>query len=242
VKQIRALRRAVALAVMLTLCMVRLGVMRLGGPLTLERRARWLQIACRMVLGALGIRCQVEGRPPQRGVVVGNHLSYLDILILSSAMPCFFVAKAEIGNWPYFGMAARCGGTLFIDRSSRSSANQVSAMISERLNLNVPTLFFPEGTSTDGSEVLRFHTRLFEPAIVAQAEITTATVRYALSDGTAERELCWFGDDAFLPHLWKALGAGGFQAQISFGEPKIYPDRRIAAEETHNEIEAKRAR
>jgi len=237
---LRACRRAVALAITLAWCMGALGLMRLRGPLTLERRARWAQWGARKILLALGIEYRVEGQPPASGVVVANHLSYLDILILSAAMPCFFVAKAEIDSWPVFGKIARCSGTMFINRASLASAQKVSAMIAERLSLNVPVLFFPEGTSTDGSSLLRFHSRLFEPAIRAEAPITTATVTYILHDGTPERELCWFGDDAFLPHLWKALGVIGFSAEVCFGDPQVYPHRRIAADQTHAEISAVR--
>jgi hypothetical protein len=70
--------------------------------------------------------------------------------------------------------------------------------------------------------------------------VTAAAVRYVLEDGVEERELCWFGDAAFLPHLWKALGAAGFTAEVQFGEPRVYPDRRAAADETHAEITAMR--
>ena len=236
----RAIRRAVALGLALALCVLRFWLGRLRGPYTLERRALWLQQAARGILAGLGIHYRVEGRPPTHGLVVSNHLSYLDILILSAAMRCFFVAKAEIRGWPYFGKAARTGGTIFIDRSSLASAERVSAIIAERLELPVPVLFFPEGTSTDGSSLLRFHSRLFEPAIVAGAPVTAAAVRYVLEDGVEERELCWFGDAAFLPHLWKALGAAGFTAEVQFGEPRVYPDRRAAADETHAEITAMR--
>jgi len=238
--KLRAVRRAVALGLALGLCIVTYWMARLRGPLTLERRALWLQLASRMVLRSLGIHYQVEGTPPRSGVVVSNHLSYLDILILSAAMPCFFVAKAEIGRWPFFGKAARAGGTLFLNRSSMASAEKVAAMIAERLALPVPVLFFPEGTSTDGSAVLRFHTRLFEPAVQAGAPVTTATLRYVLTDGSDERDLCWFGDDPFLPHLWKALACGGFTAEVRFGEPQVYPHRRVAAQQTHAEITAQR--
>ena len=101
-------------------------------------------------------------------------------------------------------------------------------------------LFFPEGTSTDGSPLLRFHSRLFEPAIMAGAPVTAAAVRYVLEDGAEERDLCWFGDEAFLPHLWKALGTAGFSAEVRFGEPQVYPHRRAAADQTHAEITAMR--
>ncbi len=237
----RALRRAVALALTVAWCMAGLGLMRLRGPLTLPRRGQWAQWGARLILASLGIEYSVEGQPPARGVVVANHLSYLDILILSAAMPCCFVAKAEIDNWPLFGWISRCSGTLFLDRASLASAQKVSDMIAERLSLPVPVLFFPEGTSTDGTSLLRFHSRLFEPAILAEAPVTAASVRYILHDGTPERELCWYGDDPFLPHLWKALGVLGFSAEVRFGEPQVYPHRRVAANSTHAEITAMRS-
>ncbi len=237
---LRAARRAVALGLALLLCVLRFWIAHLRRPLTLPRRAHWVQSSCRLILASLGIHYRVEGQPPSHGLVVANHLSYLDILILSAAMPCFFVAKAEIRGWPFFGKAARTGGTLFIDRSSRTSAERVAAKISERLALPVPVLFFPEGTISDGSTVLHFHSRLFEPAIVAGAPVTAAAVRYVLPEGAEERDLCWFGDDAFLPHLFKALGTAGFSAEVRFGEPQVYTHRRAAADQTHAEITAMR--
>jgi len=232
----RAARRAVTLGCALALCIMRYWAIRVRGRLSLERRALWLQDACRLVLGSLGVRYTVEGEPPGRGIVVSNHLSYLDVAILSAAMPCFFVAKAEIRGWPFFGKAARTGGTLFIDRSSLASAEKVAALISSRLDLAVPVLFFPEGTSTDGSSVLRFHARLFEPAVKSGAPVTAAALRYIQADGAPERDLCWYGDEGFLSHLWKVLGTAGFTAEIRFGEPRVYRHRRVAAEATRSEI------
>ena len=99
-------------------------------------------------------------------------------------------------------------------------------------------LLFPEGTSTDGAEVLRFHSRLIDPATTACAPITAAAIRYAIEGGVEERELCWYGDESFTTHLWKVLGVAGFSAQLRFFEPKIYSDRRTAADQTHAEITA----
>ena len=104
---LRRIRRAVALAFMLALCILRYWLARLRGPMTLERRALWLQACARSILSSLGITYEVEGQPPTCGLVVSNHLSYLDIIIISAAMPCFFVAKVEIDGWPFFGKAAR---------------------------------------------------------------------------------------------------------------------------------------
>ena len=239
---LRALRRAVALVFALAMCIVAYWMMRIRGQLTLVERALWLHGAATRVLRALGIQSTIQGRPPAQGLVVANHLSYLDIVIISAAMPCFFVSKAEVDRWPYFGKAARTGGTIFINRKSRTSTVEVVRQIAERLPLAVPVLLFPEGTSSDGSGVLHFHSSLFEPAIAARAQVTAASVRYVLADGSAERDLCWFDDTLFLPHLWKALGAGGFSAEVTFGEPRTYPDRRVAAQATHDEVAANRER
>ena len=232
---LRSLRRAVALLAVLAEVVIRYWISRLRGPLTLEQRAQWLQNTCFRILRSMEIRYEVEGQIPQRGLVVANHLSYLDVVILSAAMPCFFVAKAEIDNWPYFGKAARAAGTLFIDRSRRASAEKVADLISERLNLRVPVLFFPEGTSTNGA-MLRFHARLFEPAIRAGAPITAASISYVMENGIPESELCWFGEDALAPHLVKTLKVPGFKAKLRFGEPRIYAHRREAADDTFAEI------
>jgi 1-acyl-sn-glycerol-3-phosphate acyltransferase len=175
-------------------------------------------------------------------LVVSNHLSYIDILVLGAEMPCFFVAKIEIGGWPYFGRAARMGGTIFVNRSSLESAMSVAEQMTERLKLPipVPVLLFPEGTSTDGSQVIRFHSRLIDPATSLGVPITTASVRYVLEGGVEERELCWYDDETFVNHLWKVLGAVGFSADVRFGVPRIYSDRRVAADQTHAEITAMR--
>ena len=231
----RTLRRAVALVLSLALCIVRYWLLRLRGPITLERRALWVQQTARGILTGVGIRYRIDGTPPTHGLVVANHLSYLDILILSAAMPCFFVAKMEIGGWPFFGKAARTGGTIFLDRSSLDSAMTVADQMAERLKLPIPVLLFPEGTSTDG-HMLRFHSRLIDPATTAGAQITTAAIRYVLEDGTPERELCWYGDEQFVPHLMKVMCVAGFSARVRFGQPRVYSDRRVAADATHAEI------
>jgi len=236
------MRRAVALGWVIATCIFRFWLLRLRGPVSLEQRARWVQEAALGMLTSLGIEYRVEGRVPTRGLVVSNHLSYIDILILSAAMPCFFVAKMEIGGWPFFGKAARTGGTIFVDRSSVASAQSVAEQMTERLKLPIPipVLLFPEGTSTDGSEVIRFHSRLIDPATALGVPITCAAVGYTIEGGMEERELCWYGDETFVNHLWKVLGVGGFAAAVRFGEPRVYADRRRAADETRAEITAMR--
>ena len=233
------IRRTVALVSVIIASIVRFWLMRFRGSCTLEQRARWVQQTCTHVLRSMDIGCKVDGQIPTRGLVVANHLSYIDIVLLSAAMPCFFVAKAEIDAWPYFGKAARIGGTMFIRRSSLASAEKVAATIGERLKVQIPVVFFPEGTSTDGN-LLPFHSRLFEPAIQSGSPVTAASIRYVISDGTPERELCWFGDASFGPHLWKTLRSPGFHAELRFGQPHVYPHRRAAADKTFAEIASMR--
>lgn len=238
---LRRCRRAVALAFARLGCLLRAGLQRLRGPLTPLRSALWLQQSAQSVLAATGVDWQVVGELPVRGLVVSNHLSYLDVAAFAAAMPCAFVSKIEVSRWPVFGLLARLAETIFIDRSSRASAEGAALQITGRLTPAVPILLFPEGTSTNGSEVLRFHSRLFEPAVVARAPITSAAIGYAATDGRPEAELCWFGDEPFLPHLWKILGVENVCAHLAFGASRIYPDRKTAAWEAQAEVEGLRA-
>jgi 1-acyl-sn-glycerol-3-phosphate acyltransferase len=230
----------VTLAVALIYCLMRFWFLCLSGKDSLERRGEWQHEAALLVMRVFGIRLKVTGNPPQGGLLVANHLSYLDIVTFSAALPVFMVSKVEIGSWPFFGTLARAGGALFVDRSSRASAEATTEMIAERLRGRVPVLFFPEGTSTDGTEVLRFHSRFFIPAVNAGLPVTAAAVRYIPADGSPESSLCWFGDTDFLPHLLKNLGGPNFAAEIQFGEAHVYDNRRVAAQQTHAEVEAMR--
>jgi 1-acyl-sn-glycerol-3-phosphate acyltransferase len=237
---LRAARRAVTLALALIYSLLCFWVMRLTGRVTLERRAEWQHEAALRVMRAFGVRLRVTGRLPQGGLVVSNHLSYLDILVFSAALPVFLVSKVEIGSWPFFGILAHAGGALFVDRSSRASAEATTKQIAERLGGTVPVLFFPEGTSTDGTRVLRFHSRFFIPAVEAGIPVIAAAVRYVPADASSEGSLCWFGDTDFLPHLLSSLAGPDFAAEIHFGEARIYENRRVAAQRTHEEVEAMR--
>jgi 1-acyl-sn-glycerol-3-phosphate acyltransferase len=239
--RLRAARRAVTLGLALIYCLLLAIISRLTGPDSPERRAAWNHSCAQMVVKLLGVRMKVTGNPPSSGLLVANHLSYLEVLIFGAALPCSLVSKAEIGRWPFFGTLARAGGTLFVDRASRASAEAVTEQVAERLKGAVPVLFFPEGTSSDGSKLLRFHSRLFTPAVVAGIPVTAASVRYIPDDGSPEETLCWYGNQPFLPHIWRTLGGPDFTAEVQFGAPQIYTNRRTAADATYREIEAMRA-
>ena len=249
---LRAAQRGLVLILAIIICFLRYGLLRLavalrGRTITPLDRAAWMQRSNRLVIAAMGIRCHVEGPVPTRPTLIAaNHLSYLDIVIASAAIPCAFVAKHEIASWPVFGRLGTLGGTIFLDRASRISAWDAVDRMAERLSDGVPVLFFPEGTSTDGSEVIRFHSTLFASAIELGLPVTPLAIFYApkgsqiteagQGSGIKEKDLCWFGDDLFYPHLLRVLGVNGFTAVVRFGEPELFVDRQAAAWRTHDAV------
>jgi len=184
-----------------------------------ERRARWMQIMCRRSLRILHGRVVMNGMVPTDGLVVANHLGYVDILALGTVMPCAFVAKKSVRGWPVFGWLASMGGTVFVDRDVRVRAAQPIPEIEAILAARVPVVLFPEGTSTDGSHVLPFRTALLAVAERSDLLTTPVTLRYTSEDGLPNRQLAYHGEDVFFPHLLAALGADRTVVHIEFGEP-----------------------
>lgn len=206
------------------------------------RRAAWLHRSCGLVLRRIGVVVDRRGALPAQGLVVSNHLSYLDILVYAASIPCVFVAKREVRSWPVFGFFARCGGTLFIDRQSRASTEEIARQVEAVLRSGVAVLLFPEGTSTDGSVVLRFHPSLLEPAIRAGVEITPAAIGYRVKNGE-ERDVCYYGDIHFAPHLLQSLGRARISAEVEFyPEREVWADRKAAALGLRERVVAMRAR
>ncbi len=178
----------------------------------------------------LGFQLRVAGEPPVCGLIASNHLSYLDILFYGATVPCVFVSKIEVRAWPLLGLLAALGGTVFLDRKSMASAAAAARRIEELLKAGVLVLVFPEGTSSDGGSVLRFHASLFEPAVRVDAPVTAAAIGYAAGAGAVERDLCYYGDISFAPHLLETLQLPEIVAKLRFGSPgKVYGDRKQAA-------------
>ncbi len=186
------------------------------------------------------MRLESRGSRPSQGLVCSNHLTYLDILVYAATMPCVFVSKREVSRWPAFGFFARCGGTIFLDRQSRTNAEKVTRQMAAVLESGVPVLLFPEGTSTDGASVERFHPTLLEPAVDLGQEMTAAAIGYR-AQGREESDPCWYGDAPFLPHLFHTLSLPSIAAEVEFHPDRnIYADRKIAALELREQVEAMR--
>jgi lyso-ornithine lipid O-acyltransferase len=234
--------KAVVLVFSLCQCVASFVVLRLGGEPSITERAQWLHRSCRLVLRRLGFELRVAGKPPASGLVASNHLSYLDILFFGAAAPCVFVAKVEVRGWPLLGLLAALGGTVFIDRRSTASAAKAAVRIEQLLAEEVPVLVFPEGTSSDGAEVLRFYASLFEPAVRTGAPVTAASVAYSAGAGAVEQDLCYYGDISFAPHLLETLQLPNLTANLSFATlGQVYADRKQAAVLTREAVLALRS-
>jgi 1-acyl-sn-glycerol-3-phosphate acyltransferase len=182
------------------------------------------------------IRITVIGTPIQdRGVLmVANHTSYLDILVLGGTVECSFVAKSEVADWPFFGTFAKLQRTVFVERERRSKTGQSLDLIRERLLAGDALILFPEGTSNDGNRVLPFKSALMGAAEselgtdaqgrVLHVPVQPVSVSYVGLHGIPMgREFrpffAWYGDMELVPHLWESLTTGSVDVVVEFHPP-----------------------
>lgn len=200
-------------------------------------RARWLQNVCRRALHMFHIELHVIGPIPFSGLLVCNHLSYLDILVLGATAPCIFVSKCEVRRWPVFGWFASLAGTLFLRRDKRSDVARMSREIRRALDTGALVVLFPEGTTSDGSGVLPFKSSLLEAVTGQQHGLSAGFIEYALTDGRVADEVCYWRDMTLVPHLLNLLGKRGLQARLSFTELRqTSRDRKQLARQLHSEV------
>ncbi|MHA7833108.1 MAG: lysophospholipid acyltransferase family protein [Algiphilus sp.] len=166
-----------------------------------EPLAQWWY---RRLLGVLQIRVEWTGaRDPEARLVVANHVSWLDIVVIGAEVPARFIAKREVRDWPVIGWLAQAAGAFFIRRGSGSSKALVERL-QPHMQLGGSVVLFPEGTTTDGSTVRVFHARIFDAAVASQCPVQPLALRYGRApDGTAVAP--FIGDDDFFPHLLRTL-------------------------------------
>jgi 1-acyl-sn-glycerol-3-phosphate acyltransferase len=179
-------------------------------------RARWLQGVCARALRVFRIELRIDGPIPTSGLLVCNHLSYLDILILSATTGCIFVSKCEVKSWPVFGWFASMAGTLFLRRDRRSDVARMTREMRGALDDGALVALFPEGTTSDGREVLPFKSSLIEPATQSRHAVWAGLIEYDLEDGSVADEVCYWRDMALAPHLMNLLGKRGIHARLRF--------------------------
>jgi 1-acyl-sn-glycerol-3-phosphate acyltransferase len=234
----RQLRRAVRLPAFLAAALYGLWEHRkLRRDASRAECAEWLHQSCARGLSAIHVHVSSTGALPSHGLVVSNHLSYLDILVFSAAVPCVFVSKAEVERWPIFGRYARWAGSVFVRRHDQADAARANFSVTESLKSGVPVVLFPEGATSDGQSVLRFHSTMLQPAIDAGAQVTPCSISYELDDGAVEREVCWWGDMALLPHVLNLLAKKTIRTTIAFGTPMpASGDRKQLSQMLHDEV------
>lgn len=168
----------------------------------------------RGLLRLLPLRIHCHGQPPRRHALwVGNHVSWLDIILLGAQAPVRFVSKAEVRHWPLLGWLAHSAGTLFIQRGQTS--NEVGQRMAEVLEQEQSLVIFAEGTTTAGDRVRTFHGRLLGCA--AGGAVPVQPVALAYRRGERRDDIAPFiGDDEFSRHLWRLLGSSCIDVELHF--------------------------
>ena len=173
-------------------------------------------------------------------MIVLNHVSWLDIFVLDAVMPVTFVAKAEIGRWPLVGTLVTRAGTLYIERGSKSAARKTSERVAQALRDGVPVAVFPEGTTSTGESVQRFHTALFQPAVDTSSTVLPAVLRYCDAHGKLTHAAAYVGEDSLIGSIWMIVSQRRMSARLEFLEPISAGggDRRMLAERSREAIAA----
>lgn len=230
-------------------------------PQWYHRRVCWL----------LGLRVRIDGNVSRDNpvLIVANHTSWLDIPAVSAVAPVSFIAKKEVGSWPFVSSLARLQRTVFIDRERRTSVGDTTEEILARLRAGDSLVLFAEGTSSDGNRVLPFKTSLFAAAKPSalraamrrdwqdasgepnrQVLVQTMTIVYTRLHGIpltrSERPLVgWYGDMEMAPHAWQLLQAGPLDVTIKIGRPvplDAFMDRKALAKYSEEEIRREHVR
>jgi 1-acyl-sn-glycerol-3-phosphate acyltransferase len=205
-------------------------------------RAVWLHCWSRFACRVLGIRVTTRGSVPSSGLLVSNHLSYIDIIGLSSIRPCVFVAKSDVATWPLFGWLARAADTIFVNRERRFSSPKAVDAIRDAIAGGSVVVIFPEGTSSDGATVLPFKSALLESAVQLRCPVTASSIDYRLDDGSVADEICYWRDMTLLPHLLNLLFKREIQGSYAFSPAKIRSgNRKEIAREVRDEIMSMRS-
>lgn len=175
----------------------------------------WMQTCTRII----GLRITSEGKPQQvQGMMVCNHISFLDILTVSSIIPVRFLAKHSVSYWPLIGSLSKISGSLFIRRGShRQFARSLNTLREALLNPR-PVLIFPEGTTSSGDRVLPFHSGLFQAAIDTQVPLQAVILFYHI-DGQVDRFAAYIDQDNFLLSLLRLMAREKTEAKLCFTPP-----------------------
>ncbi len=194
------------------------------------------------LLRILSVQLHVHGEPPYTRprpvMLVANHVSWLDIFAINAAIPVRFIAKSEVRAWPAIGWLSAKTGTLFLERARRRDTARINGLVSEAMLAGDAVAVFPEGATTDGSQVLSFHGSLLQPALLAAAEVQPVALRFARSDGSLCVEAAYDGDKSLWDTFRLILAQPAIHAHVWFlpSLPAGAADRRALAQAAHDAI------
>ena len=207
-----------------------------------KTRAAITQAWAAKMLRIVNITLTVSGTPPDKSTaklfLVANHISWLDIFVINATQPSRFVAKSEIRDWPIAGWLCEAAGTIFVRRTKRSDTTRINAIIHDVLDSGDTVAFFPEGTTTRGDRLLKFHTSLFEPAVANQAVVIPAAIRYHDKNGEPSEATIFVGQITFSKSISAIIAERNLQATIMFapGIATATKTRRETAEAAEDAI------
>jgi len=187
------------------------------------RRRHHVQRWAAKLVRIMGLHVQVHGAPPAVGetgaMIAANHVSWLDIFVIQGVYPARFIAKSEIRDWPLAGWIAERAGTIFIRREKRRDTHRINERVHEALGAGDCVGLFPEGTTSEGDRLLRFHSSLFEPAVANEAHVHPCAIRYERPDGTLCRAMAFVGEVSFMQSFGLAIRQRGVVAKVAFAPP-----------------------
>ena len=183
-------------------------------------QARITQWWSQKTLRILNVKLSVHGARPainaKNLIIAANHISWLDIYVINAAHPARFVAKAEIRGWPIVGWMCEKGGTIFIRRTNRRDTARINEEIHDALATGATIGLFPEGTTTAGDRLLKFHSSLLEPAVINHATLAPVALRYCHTDGARCSAAAYIDDLSFAESLQLIIGQQSMIAEITF--------------------------
>lgn len=196
-----------------------------------DKLPKYIQIFCRKMCLSFGVQVvQVEPVPQTHGLWASNHISWLDIPVVGSVAPVFFLSKAEIAKWPIIGQLATAGGTLFIKRGSGDSGS-VSEQIADFLKSGSSVVFFPEATTTNGKTIKKIYGKLLQASIDSNLPICPMVITYVNKDGKLCDDAPYYDERTMATSLKRIIDAKGVTAYVLPLAP-IYPANKTRHELT----------
>ena len=193
------------------------------GLLNKRQRQSLIKIWAILLFKILHIKIKLVGnvaylQDSQARLIVSNHISWLDIHVLNTVHPLVFVAKADVAAWPIFGWIAKNIGTIFIKREKLSDIKRVLKLMRHELSHQQSVGIFPEGTSSDGRQVLEFRSNLFQAAVDANIQVLPIAIRY-VEHGKYSSRAAFVGDMGLLESIKSIIKSNHLVAYIHVGEP-----------------------